>query len=662
MNERYESIHDQCHALLDELNRTYTEVHIPYEEAFWKSHMGDLTVTDAYVVAKKALDGFRESREMAARVDEVLVKMRDEVWGANVPWGVGSGAGSEAASEVGAGSGSGSEAGSEAVLIDRLEQWQHFFSLYQSPDEVVAVKEQITILEKEIEIAKTRRDYGYIDPVSWTRVQMSPHGMVQVMRTHDDERVRKACREGVEATIGADVDAYVRLVEMRNRYARSLGYEHFYEYKAQIEERMSAQEIWDLFDQLRENAEPAYQYVRDQEAIQPWLRDPWNYGYMITGEFTKQEDPYLPLGQTVLRRVQSMSACGIRYRGATLVLDLLEREGKYNNWFCHMPRPVWYEGERRHAAQINFTCNAIPWHVGDGHRTGVTLFHEWGHAAHFANMDCRDVMLNTEHPPASTAWAETQSMFLDSLCSSIDWKMRYATRADGWRYPRALHEQKVRTLQPLALKWLMGIAMIVDFERRVYTDPALSPERVMAHAAACSDRYLDYSQPFHFALLPVHLYSWDSACSYHGYGLASLAVAQWKAWWYAHDGYIVDNPTLWPVMEQFWALGSRYWFGECVERATGKPLSVDDYVAFARMSADEKLQADRDRLERMRRVPTYATGACSLQGERLIVNDAPLFLDAHIRIVHGDVLIADSQDGWLLAMAQQFGAWIASRG
>ena len=64
--------------------------------------------------------------------------------------------------------------------------------------------------------------------------------------------------------------------------------------------------------------------------------------------------------------------------------------------------------------------------VGSGYNTGNTLFHEGGHAAHFLGMDERDVCLNTEYPAMSTAWAETQSMFLDTLFSSIEWKKRYA--------------------------------------------------------------------------------------------------------------------------------------------------------------------------------------------------------------------------------------------
>jgi len=66
----------------------------------------------------------------------------------------------------------------------------------------------------------------------------------------------------------------------------------------------------------------------------------------------------------------------VNFRGAMLQLDLLERHGKSNNGFCHMPVPVWYKDGQRVSGQINFTCTAMPGQVGDGVNTGNTLFHE----------------------------------------------------------------------------------------------------------------------------------------------------------------------------------------------------------------------------------------------------------------------------------------------
>ena len=38
---------------------------------------------------------------------------------------------------------------------------------------------------------------------------------------------------------------------------------------------------------------------------------------------------------------RTFAGLGIGYRGATMSLDLCDREGKYSNGFCHWPQPAW---------------------------------------------------------------------------------------------------------------------------------------------------------------------------------------------------------------------------------------------------------------------------------------------------------------------------------
>ena len=63
-----------------------------------------------------------------------------------------------------------------------------------------------------------------------------------------------------------------------------------------------------------------------------------------------------------------------------------------------------------------------------------------GHAAHFANIDQGSPMFSQERAPTSVAYAENQSMFLDSFIGDAAWKGRYAlTRsASGTLWP-SLH-------------------------------------------------------------------------------------------------------------------------------------------------------------------------------------------------------------------------------
>lgn len=183
-----------------------------------------------------------------------------------------------------------------------------------------------------------------------------------------------------------------------------------------------------------------------------------------------------------------------------------------------------------------------------------TLFHEGGHAAHFANMMQKDAILNTEYLPQSTVRAETQSMFLDTMCSSIERKMRYAKNNDGEAYPFDLYEKKIRKLHIIAGKRLLSIAAVVKFEQTVYTMPAeeLTEERVLQLAKDLSLTYFDYTTPSLRILTVPHLYARNSAAYYHSYGMAELALAQWREYFYEKYDYIVDNPAVGKEMMALW--------------------------------------------------------------------------------------------------------------
>lgn len=49
---------------------------------------------------------------------------------------------------------------------------------------------------------------------------------------------------------------------------------------------------------------------------------PWNMGYALAGDVEKAMDPYLPFSDAVDVWARTFAALGIRYRGATMALDL----------------------------------------------------------------------------------------------------------------------------------------------------------------------------------------------------------------------------------------------------------------------------------------------------------------------------------------------------
>jgi hypothetical protein len=595
-------------SLLNELNERLLLVHTTYENLFWTSYMGDHSVDEDFVKAETAVTEFRVDSSLSERVNEALITATGE-------------------------------------LREKLLQWQRYFSCYQVPREFLPLRTKIAEIETAVAKVRAEREEGYIDPTTRDFVKASCGKMSMMLSTHDDEATRKACWEAREKLAIQDIEALVELVGLRNEYARALGYEDFYAYKLHVCEGMTKDELFGLCDDIYSCTKYGFANVREMEKTRPGLRLPWNYSYMLAGDLIKKKDPYLQFSDALLRWGRSFAALGINYHGATLQLDLLDREGKYNNGFCHWPELVhWKDGERI-PGKCNFTCNAVPDQIGSGARAIETLFHEGGHAAHLTNVEMSETCMNHEYAPQSVAWAETHSQFLDTMQSSIEWLTRYAKNGEGAAYPFANYEEAVRRLNPIEPLDFMHILRIVNLERELYTTLELTKEKALEIARRMYRMHFDMEVDSYSLLLVPHIYAWESSCYYHGYGLATLTLMQWREYFYTKYGYIVDNPEVGREMREVWKLGASKTFAEFVLLATGKKLSADAYLTEITSTVDETLACALNRIERLKDVPEY-------QGS---VN-----LNATIRMVSGEDIVADNTNGFE-EMAETYRKWVLSR-
>lgn len=71
--------------------------------------------------------------------------------------------------------------------------------------------------------------------------------------------------------------------------------------------------------------------------------DPWNFLFLRAGRIAAELDPYFSFGPALRRWGRSFAALGVRFRGATLTLDLVDRVGKYENGFMHGPEVAFFD-------------------------------------------------------------------------------------------------------------------------------------------------------------------------------------------------------------------------------------------------------------------------------------------------------------------------------
>lgn len=594
--------------LLQKLNDSYNKVHEQYEKYFWISYMGDHSVNDKYEKAQLQREKFRTDEKKYQAVTTALETAR----------------------------------GQEKKY---LEQWARFFSVYQTPAEVKPLYEKIVTLEKEILEKHGTRKEGYIHPKTKKFTKASRAQMRELIATHDDEKVRKACFKALEELSKGSVTEFVELVGLRNQYAHALGYEDFYAYKLAVEEQMTKKEVFSIFDAIYTKTKYAFKELDKLEKKLPGVKKPWNKAYLLAGDFTKESDQYFPLEEALLRWGRSFAALGITFTGGALKLDLLERKGKYDNGFCHWPKLVKYEDGKRIPGQSNFTCNAVYGQVGSAEEAYNTLFHEGGHAAHILNSTQTQACVNHEYPPTSTAWAETQSMFLDSMLSSIEWTSRYAKNSDGIGYPFDLFEREVRKLGPLSPLAMNSINMVMQFEREVYETEKLTEKKVLQLARKNYLHYTNSSEPALWLLQVPHIYSWESSCSYQGYGLAQIAVSQWREYFYKKYGYIVDNKQVGRELTKMWKYGASLSFPECVKLATGKKLTPTALIKAITAPVEKKLSVAKKRIAHLETVKRYTK---------------PVDLGANITMVHGKETITSNKKSFE-TMCEKYAAWLSGQ-
>jgi hypothetical protein len=613
----------RARTFFNNLNHAYIAVHKAKEDLFWATYMATSDDQAGFAAAENAYKDFvsdparlATTREQVARLEALPSSPeRDD-------------------------------------LLHGLKGWVALFEAnIVDNDEGRELMRRIIEVEAALFAKKKAFEPRHINERGESEVATLSSLATNLATNPDEERRRSSFEAMREIERWVLANGFLDLVRLRNQFARALGYDNYFELKLRKNERMTPAQLTAILDDFLARTEAAS--VRTLADLKARYGEqalaPWNVRFFSTGDVVRRMDPYMPFGLALRRWVLSFRRLGIQFRGATMHLDLMDRPGKYQNGFCHGPVPAWIDEKGEWVpGQINFTAEAKPDQVGSGQRAIVTLFHEGGHAAHFANVTQNSPCFSQEYAPTSMAYAETQSMFCDSLLGDADWLVRYARTATGEVVPLALIRDRIAARQPMRAFDERSIAVVPRFESALYEmpDEALTPEVVLALAREVEVHVLGVESPRPLLAIP-HLLNQESAASYQGYLLAHMAVYQTRAFFLRTHGYLTDNTAIGPALAQhYWAPGNSVDHDTTLQRLTGEGFS-------ARYLADECNKSIDDAW-------AEAQAAITAAATRVYPDDVPSTLDAHIRVVDGADVLADSGAGED-AMCDRFEAWVRGK-
>jgi len=413
--------------------------------------------------------------------------------------------------------------------------------------------------------------------------RLTNNDLLEVLRKENDSQRRKHAWEALKQVGGAVAAKLVALAELRNRAARTLGFDNYWQMQIRLQEH-DPQQLLAIFDELerltrepfaamkaRMDGELAARFGVAPEDIMPWhydnpfFQDAPPSAKVDLDEFyrTKSKEQIVGIARTFYDGI------GLPVEEVLKRSDLYDREGKDQHAFCtSMDR----------SGDVRVLCNVKPtaeWMD--------TVLHELGHSVYELGVDPRlPYNLRTATHPFTT---EGVAMFFGALSGDPQWMITCAG-ADKARVDElapAIAEQRRRE-QLIFARWTM---VMLHFEKALYENPRQDlnklwwdyVERFQMLKRPPGRNEPDWAAKPHFTIAPVY---------YHNYMLGELFAAQMRHAIARLEGRSGAAPELQYAgrrdvgdyfKEKVFRPGASLPWPELVRHATGEPLTARYFAA-----------------------------------------------------------------------------------
>jgi peptidyl-dipeptidase A len=449
----------------------------------------------------------------------------------------------------------------EPILKRQLELLHHsLLGNQMSEDQRTRLVELSTSIES---------DYASYRPVLDGK-RLSENDVDEVLRTSDDEDLRRRAWEASKEIGGVVSDRVRELARIRNEVAHDLGYGDYYQLGLDLQEM---DEEW-LFSTLGELEEATTEpFKRWKQELDARLRErfstevvyPWHYTdaffQTLPSDDRVRLDPFFQNGSAAELSVRTFEQWGIDLSKVMDRSDLYPRENKCQHAFClHVDRND----------DVRILANIVP-----GERWIEVMLHESGHAAFDVSIDRTLPYLLRR--PAHTFVTEAIAILSGRMIREPRWLVQIAGSEDRQLSDQEESLRRASSLQSLLFtRW--GL-VVVHFERALYADPEAEldatwwdlVERFQLVNRPPDRAAPDWAAKIHVAAAPVY---------YQNYLLGEVLASQLEKTCVAECGGLVGVKDAGELLrERVFRQGSSLRWDALVEHATGRPLSARDFRA-----------------------------------------------------------------------------------
>jgi peptidyl-dipeptidase A len=429
----------------------------------------------------------------------------------------------------------------------------------------------------ELSTSITERYNKFRGTIDGREVTMSD--IYLIMTTESDVVMRKKAWLASKQVGPVIVEDFLRLVKMRNKAARELGFEN-YHHMSLVTNEQSVDKVDAIFAELeRLTREPfaklkvevdeilAKEYGIRVEDLRPWhYHDPFFQRTPLVYELNL--DDYYAKHDVKELSEKYYASVGLPVDDILARSDLYDKEGKNPHAFG--------QDVDRHG-DVRILCN-----LNNDERWMETILHELGHAIYAKYHDSSEPYLLRE--PAHAFTTEAMAMFFGRLSRNAAWMQQMLGLSDEEREEVAEVAEKYLAFgQVLFARWAM---VMYNFEKEVYAHPDrdlnnLWWDMVQEYQLVNRpDEKADagWVSKLHFTVAP---------CYYHNYMLGELFASQLHHYIVGNilkadsDEQIsyVDEPEVGEYLrEKVLGPGAVYQWNEMIERATGEELTPKYFV------------------------------------------------------------------------------------